>query len=54
MKKIASIFAVVVMSLGMFSCTTDSKEDSALYDIQDHNSAPPCDNCHAETDKRGG
>lgn len=32
MKKLACIFAVAVMSLGMFSCTNDSAEDQTLYE----------------------
>lgn len=37
MKKVASIFAVVVMAVGMFSCQPESsvEETQALYDIQD-------------------
>ncbi len=34
MKKLACIFAVAVMSLGMFSCTNDSAEDQTLYETQ--------------------
>ena len=37
MKKAVSIFAVVVMALGMFSCQPENsvEETQALYDIQD-------------------
>jgi len=34
MKKLACVFAVVVMSIGMFSCTNDSAEDQTLYETQ--------------------
>lgn len=53
MKKAVSIFAVVVMSLGMFSCTNDSSnDDSALYDVQD---TTACDTCYTPKDgPRGG
>jgi len=34
MKKLACVFAVVVMSIGMFSCTNDSAEDQNLYETQ--------------------
>jgi hypothetical protein len=34
MKKLACVFAVVVMSFGMFSCTNDSAEDQSLYETQ--------------------
>ncbi len=34
MKKLACVFAVVVMSIGMFSCTNDSAEDQSLYETQ--------------------
>ena len=39
MKKVASILAVVVMAIGMFSCQPESsvEETQALYDIQDTN-----------------
>lgn len=34
MKKVASIFAVVVMSIGMFSCEAESSaEADAVYDV---------------------
>lgn len=37
MKKVVSIFAVVVMAFGMFSCQPESsvEETQALYDMQD-------------------
>jgi len=37
MKKAASILAVVLMTLGMFSCQPESsvEETQALYDMQD-------------------
>ncbi|MFK5972703.1 MAG: hypothetical protein QM485_05435 [Flavobacteriaceae bacterium] len=40
MKKAASIFAVVMMCIGMFSCQPESsvEETQALYDLQDTNS----------------
>ena len=41
MKKVASIFAVVVMAVGMFSCQPESsvEETQALYDVQDINAS---------------
>ncbi|MGB5388060.1 MAG: hypothetical protein WBN20_14860 [Eudoraea sp.] len=34
MKKVLSIFAIVVFSIGLFSCEADnSAEDQALYEI---------------------
>ena len=34
MKKVLSIFAIVVFSMGLFSCEADnSAEDQALYEI---------------------
>ena len=35
MKKVAAVFAVVVFSLSMFSCTADTaSQDDSTYDIQ--------------------
>lgn len=41
MRKVASILAVVVMAIGMFSCQPESsvEETQALYDIQDTNAS---------------
>ena len=40
MKKVAAVFAVVVFSLSMFSCTADStSQDDSVYDVQ------ACDTC---------
>ena len=46
MKKVAAVFAVVVFSLSMFSCTADSaSQDDSIYDVQ------ACDTCHDPTSK---
>lgn len=41
MKKVAAVFAGIVFSLSMFSCTADSaSQDDSVYDVQ------ACDTCH--------
>lgn len=37
MKKVLSVFAVVVMSVGLFSCEADSsvEETQALYELEE-------------------
>tara|TARA_R110002050_G_scaffold16019_2_gene48947 strand:- start:42090 stop:42236 length:147 start_codon:yes stop_codon:yes gene_type:complete len=46
MKKVVAVFAVVVLSLGMFSCTADSTaQDDSLYDVQ------ACDGCESPITK---
>lgn len=48
MKKVAAVFAVVLMSLGMFSCTADnSAQDDSLYDVQ------ACDTCDTPPPTKG-
>ena len=45
MKKILSIFAVVVFSIGLFSCEADnSAEDQALYELGTGGDDIPPDN----------
>lgn len=41
MKKVLSIFAVVLMTMSMFSCQPESsvEETQALYDVQDINAS---------------
>ncbi|MDT7830670.1 hypothetical protein RQM65_18520 [Pricia sp. S334] len=51
MKKVASIFAVMVMSVGLFaSCESETKvdENDALYDVQ----IDATDRAHNETTQR--
>tara|TARA_R110002012_G_scaffold322096_1_gene555354 strand:+ start:41516 stop:41665 length:150 start_codon:yes stop_codon:yes gene_type:complete len=45
MKKVAAVFAMVVLTLGMVSCDTDvnAQEDQA-YEVQ------ACDTCEVKTD----
>ena len=48
MKKVAAVFAVVVLNLGLLSCTADSTaQDDSLYDVQ------ACDGCNSP-DVKGG
>ena len=48
MKKVTAVFAVVVLSLGMFSCTSDaSQEEDQLY----INNPTACDDCGHVTTK---
>jgi len=45
MKKVLSIFAIVVFSIGLFSCEADnSAEDQALYEIGTGGDDTPLDN----------
>ena len=49
MRKVMSILAVIVFSMGMYSCDADSSvEDDALYDTI------ACDTCSNPTDERDG
>jgi hypothetical protein len=50
MKKVASIFAIVLMSLGMFSVTADSPQNDNALNIQQATLA--CDQCHIPPDPR--
>tara|TARA_R110000796_G_scaffold252619_2_gene388822 strand:- start:68406 stop:68558 length:153 start_codon:yes stop_codon:yes gene_type:complete len=49
MKKVAAVFAVVVLNLGLLSCTADSTaQDDNLYDVQ------ACESCNEPQVKGGG
>ncbi|NJB69586.1 hypothetical protein GGR42_000048 [Saonia flava] len=45
MRKVMSILAVAVFTLGLFSCETETA-DQSLYE-------QACDTCHNERDDRG-
>lgn len=48
MKKVTAVFAVIVLNLGMFSCTADTTaQDDSLYDVQ------ACDTCDVPPVKSG-
>tara|TARA_R110002051_G_scaffold222630_3_gene286200 strand:- start:4962 stop:5111 length:150 start_codon:yes stop_codon:yes gene_type:complete len=48
MKKVAAVFAVVVLNLGLLSCTADSTaQDDSLYDVE------ACDGCNNPVIKGG-
>ncbi len=53
MKKAVSIFAVVLMAFGMFSCQPESsvEETQALYDVQDVDAS---DNDQTQTSNGSG
>ncbi|MCR1026342.1 MULTISPECIES: hypothetical protein [Cellulophaga] len=42
MKKLVAVFAVVVLSLGMFSCTSEASQDEDQLYV---NSPVACDDC---------
>ena len=47
MKKVVQIFALVVFTIGLFSCEAESTADTAaLYEVD------ACDGCGDETDER--
>ncbi len=51
MKKAVSIFAVVLMTVGLFSNTDNTSNDNTdLVVVQD---TQACDQCDSPTDKRG-
>ncbi len=51
MKKAVSIFAVVLMTVGLFSNTENTNNDTTdLVIVQD---TQACDGCDSPTDKRG-
>jgi hypothetical protein len=48
MKKVAAVFAIVVLSLGMLSCDADATaQDDNLFDAQ------ACDTCEVKHTGRG-
>lgn len=53
MKKALSIFAVMVFSIGLFSCEADTniEETDALFENIDESS---CDGCSSGSGERGG
>ncbi|MBU2996062.1 hypothetical protein KO500_06435 [Cellulophaga baltica] len=52
MRKIATVLAVVVMNLGLFSCTSESAtQDDSVYELQTLENAS-CNDCHTETPPR--
>ncbi|MEO9892945.1 hypothetical protein [Aurantibacter sp.] len=52
MKKVASIIAVVVMTMGMFSCDNDTAENDDIYNSI--NAAENDDNGHSSSGGSGG
>ena len=47
MKKVVQIFALVVFTIGLFSCEAESTADTAeLYELN------ACDGCGDQTDER--
>ena len=47
MKKVVQIFALVVFTIGLFSCEAESTADTAeLYELN------ACDGCADQTDER--
>jgi len=45
MKKVAAVFAVIVLNLGMLSCTSDSTaQDDSTYDVQAQDACEGCNN----------
>ncbi len=52
MRKIVAVVAVVVMNLGMLSCTSDSAtQDDNLYEIQ-ASASQDCDDCEVRMPTR--
>jgi hypothetical protein len=52
MKKVLAVVAVVIMNLGMLSCTSDSAtQDDSVYDVQ-ASASEACDDCEVRMPTR--